>query len=103
MIQHIDTVGIKYLSPYYVKKEVTEKTGVFKNKTNVVERNVDLDYDKMKLRAYPIYVMENMSKDFEKKRYSNPYISGMISVEFTLNRFIEQHQPCIRLIVAQWF
>lgn len=96
MIQHIDTVEIKYLSPYYIRKDVTEKTGVFKNKTNVIERNVDLDYERMRSRGYPDYVKENMGANFknENKYYSDPRISGVRSVEFTLNQFIQQHQPC---------
>ena len=96
MVQHIDTIGIEYLRPFYIKKEITEKTGIFKNKTNVVEKNVDLDYDKMKSRGYPVSVMEYMTVDFkhEKKWYSNPRIGGIHSVEFTLNQFIQQHQSC---------
>lgn len=99
-IQRTDTVGIKYLYVYYIKKEITEKTGVFKNKTNTVERNIDLDYNKMKSHGYPVYVMESMSKYFKnkKKSYSDPHISGMRSVEFTLNQFRNKHQPFCKII-----
>lgn len=96
MKQNIDTIGIKYLSPCYLTKKITEKTGVFKNKTNTVERNVDLNFDKMKSRRYPVYVMESMRLDFEneKRHYQNPRISGMRSIEFSLNLFLQQNPSC---------
>lgn len=95
MIQGIDTIPIEYLQTHYIKKEFQEKTGIFNNKTNTVERIV-VDYDKMELLGYPGYVIECMKSIFNNSEmeYSDPDIDGMNSVEFTLNQFIEQHRPC---------
>ena len=58
--------------------------------------NIDLDYDKMKLRGYPVYIMEVMRLVFEDQniRHSNPRINGIRSVEFTLKQFIQHYYPC---------
>ncbi len=92
MVQHIDTIPIEYLHPFYISKYITKKTGIFKKQTNKVKVNTHLDFDEMESKGYSKWVRYNMKLRFEESsRYSStPDISGVNSIEYTLKRFCDK-------------
>ena len=95
--QHIDTIEIEYLPPCYINKNIKEDPDFFKKKiTNSDASMIELDYDKMKTKKYPPYVIENMRLNFEvsQKLDSIPHTSGERSIEFTLKEFRNKRMFC---------
>lgn len=102
MIQYIDTIKIILLHPKYIKKTIEQKTGVLKNKTETIEVKDSLDYEYMKKRNYPVYILEKMTKDFEFcKKYPHAGTSYYYSIEYTLKQFVKDNMFCMIISVIK--
>ena len=95
MTQHIDTVPIEYLPPYYIKKYITEKIGILKNKTRRVVINTHLDCDEMETRGYSKYIIFSMRLRFEVSCASTntPSVQDEKSIEYSLKKFCNARKP----------